>query len=94
LVQEGEVVMTKFVLALAIIAGITAPAFADGRSSSAVRKFERENPPSGPRRDYVIDHIIPLRNGGTNDQKNLQWQTIQDAKEKDRIECDGHRCGH
>jgi hypothetical protein len=24
----------------------------------------------------------------------LQWQTYPNAKAKDRIECDGHRCGH
>jgi hypothetical protein len=91
---EREVVMKKFVLALAIIAGITAPAFSDERSSADVRQFERQNPPPGPRSDYVIDHKDPLRNGGTNDQSNLQWQTKSDAKAKDRIECDGHRCGH
>jgi hypothetical protein len=91
---EREVVMKKFVLALAIIAGITAPAFADGRSPPAVRQFVRENPPPGPRSDYVVDHINPLRNGGTNDKSNLQWQTIPDARAKDRIDCDGHRCGH
>lgn len=35
---------------------------------------------------YVIDHIDPLCHGGADAPTNMQWQTIQDAKVKDRWE--------
>lgn len=35
---------------------------------------------------YVIDHIIPLANGGRDDPSNMQWQTKADAKAKDKWE--------
>ena len=86
--------MKELLLVGAMLLVVSATAQAQQqRSSSAVRQFEHANPPPGPRSDYVVDHIVPLRNGGTNDQSNLQWQTTGDAKAKDKIECDGHKCG-
>src|SRR4051812_8828732 len=35
---------------------------------------------------YVVDHIKPLCAGGADHPKNMQWQTIADAKVKDREE--------
>ena len=35
---------------------------------------------------YVIDHIKPLACGGLDTSKNMQWQTVKDAKAKDRWE--------
>jgi hypothetical protein len=35
---------------------------------------------------YVIDHIKPLCACGPDSIENLQWQTIADAKAKDRRE--------
>ena len=35
---------------------------------------------------WVIDHIIPLKEGGCDCPENMQWQTIADAKAKDRWE--------
>lgn len=35
---------------------------------------------------YVIDHVKPLCACGPDAVSNLQWQTIADAKAKDRIE--------
>ncbi len=32
-------------------------------------------------------HIIPLCKGGADAVWNMQWQTIQDAKAKDKWEC-------
>src|SRR3954467_119069 len=35
---------------------------------------------------YVIDHIKPLYAGGADHPRNMQWQTVADAKVKDREE--------
>lgn len=43
---------------------------------------------------YVVDHIKPLCAGGTDRPSNMQWQTRQEAKIKDRREremCDAYR---
>jgi hypothetical protein len=38
------------------------------------------------RKGYVVDHIIPLECGGADTPSNMQWQTVQEAKIKDRSE--------
>ncbi len=35
---------------------------------------------------YEVDHIVPLAQGGADKPSNVYWQTIQEAKEKDRWE--------
>jgi hypothetical protein len=35
---------------------------------------------------YVVDHIKPLCAGGADHPRNMQWQTVADAKVKDREE--------
>lgn len=35
---------------------------------------------------YVIDHIIPLACDGPDEPENLQWQKVEDAKAKDKVE--------
>ncbi len=62
------------------------------RSLSAKHAFMLTHPcpstgsTSGRCQGYVIDHIKPLATGGADDPSNMQWQTIQEAKEKDKIE--------
>jgi len=62
------------------------------RSRAARDAFERANPcPStglsrGPCPGYVVDHIIALKRGGPDDPTNMQWQTVEDAKAKDKVE--------
>jgi hypothetical protein len=34
----------------------------------------------------VVDHIVPLECGGADVPSNMQWQTVQEAKIKDRTE--------
>lgn len=62
------------------------------RSAAARLEFKREHPcPStGQRRGscpgYVIDHVQPLCVGGPDIPNNMQWQTLAEAKKKDRLE--------
>jgi hypothetical protein len=60
------------------------------RSSSARRQFMRMTGYPHGRPGYVIDHIVPLMCGGADKPSNLQWQTIKEAKAKDRTE---RKCG-
>ena len=62
------------------------------RSSSAKAEFKRQHPcpstgkPRGACPGYIIDHVIPLCAGGQDRPDNMQWQTVADAKAKDKIE--------
>jgi hypothetical protein len=74
---------------------VTVPQYSgakQARSGIAVRAFQRENPcpANGDRRGacpgYVIDHVIPVCAGGPDEPANMQWQTIVDARQKDKGE--------
>ena len=43
----------------------------------------------GPCPGYVKDHIVPLACGGADAVNNMQWQTVRDAKAKDKWETKG-----
>lgn len=36
---------------------------------------------------YIVDHVVPLCKNGPDAVSNMQWQTIADAKAKDKVEC-------
>ncbi len=38
------------------------------------------------RKGYIVDHITPLCAGGIDKVYNMQWQTVEDAREKDAKE--------
>jgi len=38
------------------------------------------------RKGYVVDHIVALECGGSDTPANMQWQTVAEAKIKDRSE--------
>jgi hypothetical protein len=73
------------------------------RSRAVLRAFQRLHPcPStgkttGACPGYIFDHIQPLACGGKNEIANIQWQTIADARAKDKWErigcppCGGNR---
>ena len=67
----------------------TAPRNARGRiqrNSHARHEFMiRTGYPHG-RPGYVVDHVVPLACGGADAASNMQWQTMADAKVKDKIE--------
>ena len=56
------------------------------------RAFQHQHPcPSTGRKTgscpgYVVDHIKPLKRGGVDRPSNMQWQTVAEAKAKDRVE--------
>jgi hypothetical protein len=62
------------------------------RSAAARADFKHDHPcpstglPEGPCPGYVIDHIKALKRGGPDTPSNMQWQTVEAAKAKDRIE--------
>jgi hypothetical protein len=62
------------------------------RSHTAIAHFKKAHPcpangnDHGPCPGYVIDHIKPLDCGGDDDPSNMQWQTIEEGKAKDKWE--------
>jgi len=56
------------------------------RSSSEKHAFMKQSGYPKGRPGYVVDHIIPLKKGGCDCPSNMQWQTIKDAKAKDKWE--------
>lgn len=56
------------------------------RSESAKEAFMRQSGYPHGRPGYVVDHINPLKRGGADEPSNMQWQTIADAKAKDKWE--------
>ncbi len=56
------------------------------RSSSAKYEFMKMTGYPNGRPGYIVDHIIPLYKGGCDCPANMQWQTKEAAKEKDKLE--------
>lgn len=78
---------------MAVCIALSAPADARIiRSAKAKTEFKRLYPcPStglskGSCPGYIIDHVEPLCAGGLDGTINMQWQTVDDAKVKDRLE--------
>jgi hypothetical protein len=78
-------------LGLALIA--TSAEAKTHRSRAVTQEFERLHPcPStglthGACPGWIKDHIVALCKGGPDAVSNLQWQTVVDAKAKDKWEC-------
>jgi hypothetical protein len=67
------------------------------RSRAARAAFERAHPcpatgrSSGACPGYVVDHVTPLACGGADAPSNMQWETVQEGKAKDKWERKGCR---
>ena len=62
------------------------------RSKAVPAEFQKLHPcpangkSAGPCPGYIKDHIKPLCAGGTDSVENMQWQTVAEAKAKDKLE--------
>jgi hypothetical protein len=56
------------------------------RSEAARLAFMRATGFPKGRPGYVVDHIVPLYRGGADTPSNMQWETLAEAKAKDRWE--------
>jgi hypothetical protein len=56
------------------------------RSASVLRDFDRATGRVGGWPGHIRDHICPLACGGTDSVANLQWQSLAEARKKDRFE--------
>jgi len=62
------------------------------RSPQARAAFRRQHPcpstnsTSGGCPGFVVDHVKPLKRGGADAPSNMRWQTVAEAKAKDRVE--------
>jgi len=90
--------IARLMLSLAAVTLLCAASL-DSRSFRAEVFFKLANPcPStgqthGACTGYVIDRIVPIVCGGAEEPANMQWQTLAQAKEKDRWERIGCRPG-
>ena len=56
------------------------------RSEAAKKEFMRQSGHPNGWPGHVVDHIIPLKRGGADSPSNMQWQTIEEAKAKNKWE--------
>lgn len=83
--------MMRLLLILLLLFSLTTEA-KQHRSYKAKLEFKQQYPcPStgeatGKCEGYIIDHIRPLACGGADSPENMQWQTEEDSKAKDRWE--------
>jgi hypothetical protein len=62
------------------------------RSQESRHEFMKQTGYPHGRKGYVIGHVVPLACGGADDPSNMQWQTKEEAREKDNWERKG--CQH
>lgn len=81
--------ITRVFAAITIAAVVFVPASAlakQHRSAAAIYQFKKQTGYLDGRPGYIIDHVVPLCAGGADDPSNMQWQTIEEANKKDRLE--------
>jgi hypothetical protein len=60
------------------------------RGNKARQEFMRLTGYPKGRPGYVVDHVRALCVGGADEVGNMQWQTVAEAKAKDKWECKCH----
>ncbi|WP_295667879.1 hypothetical protein [uncultured Mucilaginibacter sp.] len=75
----------KKILMLALMVPLCAQAYTC-RSPVVKRQFDVLSGHPKGRPGYIVDHICALANGGIDAVINMQYQTISEAKIKDRLE--------
>lgn len=85
--------MLRLAVLILMLAVPPAPTFAKQKRSTVERHaFVKSNPCPATGRarlpcpGYVIDHVVPLKRGGPDKPSNMQWQTKEEAKAKDKWE--------
>ena len=61
---------------------------------AAKQVFERQTGYPNGWKGHVVDHIVRLACGGADDPSNMQRQTVEEAKVKDKVERKGCSAGH
>lgn len=56
------------------------------RSPKAKKEFMKQTGYPNGRTGYVVYDVVPLKRGGADTPSNMQWQTKEVAKAKDKIE--------
>ena len=75
-----------------LMTSLSAASASEHRSREVAREFQWQHPcPSTGRATgacpgYIRDHIVPLACGGADAVRNMQWQTVSEARAKDRWE--------
>lgn len=83
--------MMQLLLILLLLFSISAEA-RQHRSYQAKVEFKQQHPcpangaTKGRCEGFIIDHIIPLACGGADSPENMQWQTEEESKAKDKWE--------
>jgi hypothetical protein len=79
-------------LLILILVSLAFKAYATERSSTERHRFVQTHAcPSThkhrlPCPGYIVDHVVPLCAGGADYPGNMQWQTVAEAKAKDKEE--------
>lgn len=85
--------MKKLMLLVALALATTSASAEIKRSAAAVRAFKKLHPcpataphKKGTCPGWIVDHIKALDCGGPDTPANMQWQTVAEAKAKDKWE--------
>ena len=83
--------MFKRLLLVVTVLAAGVAAGGERRSAAARAEFLRLKPcpvAAAGRRcpGYVVDHVVPLCLGGLDVPANMQWQTVEEGREKDKAE--------
>ena len=56
------------------------------RNPAVKRAFDKQQGYPHGRKGYIVDHVCALVRGGLDSTANMQYQTVSESHEKDRIE--------